>query len=232
MKQRKIDGEVIQSTIRLGVGLHRELSKIAYERGISMSALVEIILEAYVREVQILDNRRTQMESISKANSMNTYNFSSFDSDLGTVFVVTASDGVKKIIFGKEYFENFTANLKGIDLIEGGEAEKLINELRLYMNGKTKGFQPKLDLSSGTPFQISVWKKLLEIPYGKVKTYGEIAEELGRPNASRAVGNAVGANPIPIIVPCHRVVASNGLGGYSGGIEKKKKLLQIEGVLS
>jgi methylated-DNA-[protein]-cysteine S-methyltransferase len=88
-----------------------------------------------------------------------------------------------------------------------------------------------LDLSSGTPFQISVWRALLKIPYGKVTTYGAIAKRVSNPQAARAVGNAVGANPIPIIVPCHRVVATNGLGGYSCGIEIKKSLLGTEGIL-
>ncbi|MGH7888970.1 MAG: methylated-DNA--[protein]-cysteine S-methyltransferase, partial [Thermodesulfobacteriota bacterium] len=94
-----------------------------------------------------------------------------------------------------------------------------------------KEFQTKLDLSSGTPFQISVWGELLKIPYGTVTTYGEIAKRVGNPDGARAVGNAVGANPLPIIVPCHRVVASNGLGGYSGGMEIKKSLLRTEGIL-
>ncbi len=83
----------------------------------------------------------------------------------------------------------------------------------------------------GTAFQRKVWKAIARIPFGKVKTYGEIAREIGSPNAARAVGAACGANPLPLFVPCHRVVASNGaLGGFSGGLGIKKKLLRLENV--
>ena len=86
---------------------------------------------------------------------------------------------------------------------------------------------------SGTPFQRAVWKEIDKIPYGKIVTYGEIARNIGRPKAARAVANACGANPNPITTPCHRVICSNGnIGGYSGvgGIKKKIELLRKEGV--
>ena len=86
---------------------------------------------------------------------------------------------------------------------------------------------------SGTPFQRAVWKEIDKIPYGKIVTYGEIARNIGRPKAARAVANACGANPNPITTPCHRVICSNGdIGGYSGvgGIKKKIELLREEGV--
>ena len=83
----------------------------------------------------------------------------------------------------------------------------------------------------GTPFQVSVWKEMLKIPAGSTRSYAEVARRIGRPKAFRAVAQACGANPIPIVVPCHRVVASGGkLGGYTGGIEKKLSLLAAEGV--
>ena len=165
------------------------------------------------------------------SNSMNPINFSCFDSILGTLFVISTPKGISRIIFGKDRFKEFIRNLDGVKLTEGGEAEKSAKEVHLYLEGKLKEFQSKLDLSSGTPFQISVWRELLKIPYGRVKTYGEIAEKIGNSRAARAVGSAVGANPISIIVPCHRVVATNGLGGYSCGIEIKRKLLRNEGVI-
>ena len=87
-----------------------------------------------------------------------------------------------------------------------------------------------LDLR-GTPFQVSVWKDMLTIPAGSTRSYAEVARRIGRPKAFRAVAQACGANPVPIVVPCHRVVASGGkLGGYTGGIEKKLVLLANEGV--
>jgi methylated-DNA-[protein]-cysteine S-methyltransferase len=167
-----------------------------------------------------------------KNNSMNTSSFSYFDSILGTIFVISTSKGISRVMFGGDKFDEFLSSLTGAKLIEGGEAEKSAREIHLYLEGNLKEFQVRLDLSSGTPFQISVWKELLKIPYGKVRTYGEIAEKIGNPRAARAVGNAVGANPIPIIIPCHRVVATNGLGGYSCGVEIKKKLLRLEGATS
>jgi len=162
---------------------------------------------------------------------MNSSNFSSIDSILGTIYIISSPTGVSNIIFGISRFEQFIMGLNGVTLTEGGFAEKPAKEILLYLKGRVKRFETKLDLSSGTPFQISVWEELLKIPYGEVKNYGGIAKEIGNPGAARAVGNAVGANPVPIIIPCHRVVATNGLGGYSCGIEIKKKLLRAEGVI-
>ena len=86
-----------------------------------------------------------------------------------------------------------------------------------------------LDLH-GTPFQVAVWKEMLRIPAGETLSYGDVARNIGRPRAFRAVAQACGANPVPVVVPCHRVVASNGLGGYTGGIERKIALLRAEGI--
>lgn len=103
------------------------------------------------------------------------------------------------------------------------------SEIGAYFRGELESFSVKLS-QNGTQFQKSVWSALLEIPYGEVVTYGELARAIGRPRASRAVGGANGKNKIPIIVPCHRVVASGGLGGYSGagGVATKAWLLNFE----
>jgi O-6-methylguanine DNA methyltransferase len=91
---------------------------------------------------------------------------------------------------------------------------------------------PPLDLSGGTPFQQNVWRALQKISRGKTRSYGEIARQIGKPRAVRAVGGACGANSIPIFVPCHRVLAANGkLGGFSGGSNWKRKLLAREGIV-
>ena len=91
---------------------------------------------------------------------------------------------------------------------------------------------PPLDLTCGTKFRRRVWTELRRIPRGETRSYGEIADDLGRLKAARAVGGACGANPIPVLIPCHRVLAaSGGLGGFSGGLEWKRRLLAIEGVL-
>jgi O-6-methylguanine DNA methyltransferase len=104
------------------------------------------------------------------------------------------------------------------------------DELRRYFAGERVQFSCPLDLR-GTAFQLAVWQELRHIPYGETRSYGEIAQAIGRPTASRAVGAANGANPVAIIVPCHRVIGSNGaLTGYGGGLSTKAWLLSLEGI--
>jgi methylated-DNA-[protein]-cysteine S-methyltransferase len=105
----------------------------------------------------------------------------------------------------------------------------LREELSEYFAGKRRTFTIPL-APKGTPFQLAVWNALLEIPYGATTSYSELAFRIGKPSAVRAVGAANGANPIPVIIPCHRVIGANGsLTGYGGGIERKQWLLALEG---
>ncbi len=107
---------------------------------------------------------------------------------------------------------------------------KAVKQLGEYFQGKRRVFEIPLRFH-GTEFQCKVWEELRRIPYGKVITYGELARRLGNPKAARAVGGANGCNPIPIIVPCHRVIATGErLGGFGSGIDIKKRLLHLEGV--
>lgn len=109
-------------------------------------------------------------------------------------------------------------------------ALQVIKELDEYFAGKRTAFDVPLDLSYGTDFQIKVWQALCQIPYGQTMSYKELAERVGKPTAFRACANANGKNPISLIVPCHRVVASDGgLGGYTGGVSIKETLLALEG---
>lgn len=118
-------------------------------------------------------------------------------------------------------------------LVEGEEVAPLsqaIDQLRRYFAGERLQFSCPLDLR-GTPFQVAVWQELYRIPYGATRSYAQIAEAIGRPKAVRAVGAANGANPVAVIVPCHRVIGSNGaLTGYGGGLPMKTWLLALEGV--
>jgi len=103
-------------------------------------------------------------------------------------------------------------------------------ELHAYFDGRLREFSIPLK-AEGTDFQMSVWEALQEIPYGETLSYKEVAEQIGKPKAARAIGGAVGKNPIPIIIPCHRVLAAGGkLGGFAGGTDIKKWLLAIEGI--
>src|SRR6202030_2498256 len=107
-----------------------------------------------------------------------------------------------------------------------------VRELEEYFAGKRREFSFPLDLR-GTDFQRACWRALLAIPYGETRTYADIARAVGKPNAFRAVGMANNRNPIAIVVPCHRVIASDGtLCGYGGGLDVKRKLLELEGALS
>ena len=103
-----------------------------------------------------------------------------------------------------------------------------VRQLRAYFAGELREFQLPLDLT-GTEFQKRVWRELLKIPYGETRSYAQLAEALESPNAVRAVGAANGANPIAIVVPCHRVIGAGGkLVGYGGGLELKRRLLDLE----
>jgi methylated-DNA-[protein]-cysteine S-methyltransferase len=107
--------------------------------------------------------------------------------------------------------------------------EQTVRLLQRYFNGEEVLFDLPLDLRYYTPFQRSVWRAAAGIPFGETRSYQWIAERINKPRAARAVGQAVGANPVPVVIPCHRVITSAGtLGGFSGGLELKKKLLRLE----
>lgn len=145
--------------------------------------------------------------------------------------VYSSSIGIVRVDLGKVLSKKIIGKkirVKEDDQILFG----VIDELKEYFEVGRKAFSVPLDLR-GTFFQLNVWNELMKIPYGDVVAYKDIAERLGNPNLVRAVGRANGANPIPIIIPCHRVIYSNDkLGGYTGGEKIKKKLLTIEGCLS
>ena len=115
---------------------------------------------------------------------------------------------------------------------ESAFAERLRTDFTDYFTEKAVDFTGyELEPETGTEFQRWVWEVLRRIPYGETRTYRWVAEAIGKPDSVRAVGNACGANPVPIIQPCHRIVASDGsLGGFSGGISLKRKLLSLEGI--
>jgi len=108
-------------------------------------------------------------------------------------------------------------------------ARPLTRQFQRYAAGEPVKFRVRLDLTGATPFQRRVWQVLRTIPFGETRSYAWVARRIGQPQAARAVGAACGANPVPIIIPCHRVVASDGsLGGFSGGLRWKKRLLALE----
>ena len=115
-------------------------------------------------------------------------------------------------------------------IIRGAWLRAAARQLAQYLAGTRQAFDLPLDLSGGTPFQQAVWRALLAIPSGATTSYGALARALGSPTAVRAVGAAVGRNPISIVVPCHRVLGAGGaLTGYAGGLARKQALLRLEG---
>ncbi len=118
--------------------------------------------------------------------------------------------------------------------IEEGAPLPWRSELQRVLQGYLEGRARELPFPVrfwGTPFEKRVWETISEIPYGEVRTYAWVAERLGKPGALRAVGRALAANPLPLFIPCHRIVARRGLGGFSQGLEIKRMLLELEGVL-
>ncbi len=115
---------------------------------------------------------------------------------------------------------------------EGHHIKAAQSAIEAYLKGKSRSFNLPIDLDGQTPFQKKVWQMLQTIPYGRVRSYGWVARKIGKPRAARAVGAACGANPVPLLVPCHRVGAGDGSrGGFSGGLHNKKRLLKLEGIL-
>ena len=145
----------------------------------------------------------------------------------GAVAVCTARGRVVEVSFVESSVQSFAESDSDASL-----AKKAANQLGEYFAGKRKHFELPLRFS-GTKFQEQIWKEIAKVPFGETATYKDLATRIGKPKASRAVGGAVGANPIGIIVGCHRILGSSGkLTGYSGGsgVPTKKKLLELEGI--
>ena len=155
-------------------------------------------------------------------------NYCYFESPIGPLLIAGDQEAIRHILFPKNgkpakpergWMESTT-----------GPIAQTVMQLREYFAGRRTDFDLPLALE-GTPFQRSVWRALQEIPYGETISYGELARRVGNPKASRAVGSANGANRIPIVIPCHRVIASGGkLGGFGGGLPVKERLLALESV--
>ena len=147
------------------------------------------------------------------------------DSPIGPLLLVADDAGLRQIAFPK----NGRAAEAEPELREDRSVfRELMSQLEVYFQGELETFDIRL-APEGTAFQQNVWHELCKIPYGGTISYGELARRIGNPRASRAVGLANGSNPIPIIIPCHRVIGSNGkLTGYGGGLHIKQKLLALE----
>jgi methylated-DNA-[protein]-cysteine S-methyltransferase len=156
---------------------------------------------------------------------MNTISYTTIESPVGPLLLAGEVDGLRLVHFAsgrrpKPLRSNWVENETPFREVK--------HQLQQYFAGKRKDFELPLVLE-GTEFQLLVWRNLQKIPYGETVSYGQLARRIGSPDAARAVGLANGSNPIPIIIPCHRVIGSNGdLTGFGGGLPIKKKLLELE----
>ncbi|MGA8491984.1 MAG: methylated-DNA--[protein]-cysteine S-methyltransferase [Terriglobales bacterium] len=151
--------------------------------------------------------------------------YTQIESPLGPLLLVADDAGLREILFVKGRHQ---AEPESSWIEDKAPFVETIRQLQAYFAGELENFILEL-APEGTPFQLEVWRRLCDIPYGETISYGELAGRIGNPKASRAVGLANGSNPIPIVIPCHRVIGSNGkLTGYGGGLPIKEKLLALE----
>ncbi len=157
--------------------------------------------------------------------------YTTFDTDMGWVGILASAKGLRRVTVPQPSAQE-AQQLLG-SLIHATSAphlfDNLIQRFRIYFGGHRVPFPDQLDLSGATTFQRQVWETNRLIPYGETRSYAWVAQQIWQPRAVRAVGQALGKNPLPIIIPCHRVITSNGkLGGFGGGVEMKKRLLSLE----
>ncbi|MFC1913765.1 methylated-DNA--[protein]-cysteine S-methyltransferase [Chloroflexota bacterium] len=155
-----------------------------------------------------------------------------FETDAGWMGLLASPGGLRRVTLPQESAQAVRQQL-GASLNFATEAphlfDKLVHRFKRYFKGEKVAFPDELDLVDVTYFQRKVWEATRSIPYGETRSYTWIAEQIKKPMAVRAVGQALGRNPLPVIVPCHRVLAKSGkLGGFTGGIELKRNLLNME----
>ena len=155
-----------------------------------------------------------------------------FKTDMGWIGISGSTDGLLRITLPQPSVHE-VRQLLGDSVSRAIWSPQLFDDLmerlKVYFSGHRTTFPDKLDLSRATHFQREVWETTRLIPYGETRSYTWVAEQIKKPRAVRAAGQALGKNPLPIIIPCHRVVASDGkLGGFSGGVEMKRHLLSLE----
>ena len=170
----------------------------------------------------------------AKREGLATIGYDVLASPLGPLWVAVGPKGVTTIHYGDEPSDSELRRLVRVYgpgvVPDHKRSGALARELDEYFRGRRHEFDIDVDLSGLTPFQTRVLSATAKIPFGQVRTYGTVAKSAGNAKASRAAGGALNHNPIPIVVPCHRVVGSNGsLVGYAGGLDVKRKLLAIEG---
>lgn len=173
----------------------------------------------------------------ASAEGLADVSYAPVDSPFGTLHAAVTNRGLVRIAFPEESVDSVLERLSqrlSPRIVEAPAAlDSVRRELDEYFAGRRHDFDVPLDWTLIGPFGRRVLHATAEIPYGGVLSYAEVAAEAGSPRGSRAAGNALGSNPIPIVIPCHRVLRSGGaLGGYGGGLDRKRMLLELEGALA
>ena len=176
------------------------------------------------------------LASRAQADGLLDVAYGTLDSPLGELTVFVTPRGVLRIAYpnepGEAVFDEVADRVSPRVLRAPARTDAARRELDSYFAGTRRSFDLPIDWSLVRGFATAVLRATVDVPFGQVTTYGSVARAAGSPHAARAAGNALGSNPIPIIVPCHRVLhADGGLGGYSGGLERKRLLLHLEGSL-
>lgn len=158
-----------------------------------------------------------------------------FNTDMGWVGILGSAKGLRCVTLPQRSAQEGRQLLGKIDDATWAPHlfDDLVQRFKLYFSGHMVTFPDELDFSGATPFHLRAWEQTRLIPYGETRSYAWVAEQVGRPGAARAVGQAMASNPLPIIIPCHRVITSDGrLGGFGGGLEMKRQLLSLEAAAS
>ncbi|HEV2249005.1 MAG TPA: methylated-DNA--[protein]-cysteine S-methyltransferase [Candidatus Limnocylindria bacterium] len=182
----------------------------------------------------VIGEARERLLARAKKEGLATVGYGVLGSPLGPLWVAIGPKGVTTIHYGDEPSERELRRLVRVYgpgvVPDPKRSSALARELDQYFRGRRRDFDIDVDLSGLTPFQTKILRATAKIPFGDVSTYRSVARRAGNEKASRAAGGALNSNPIPIVVPCHRVVGSNGsLVGYAGGLDVKRRLLAIEG---
>lgn len=174
--------------------------------------------------------------AVERARASAAVHYTSLAAPIGRVLVAVGDAGLVRVSF-RQSESAFVAELEGQlgmrAVRSPSETAEVVEQLRAYFAGRRRRFDVPVDLRHVTPFVRRVLNATMQVPAGNLVSYGDIARRIGQPKGSRAVGQALGRNPIPIVIPCHRVIAAGGrIGGYGGGLAIKRRLLRLEGSLA
>ncbi len=174
--------------------------------------------------------------AVDRTRASAAVHYTSLAAPIGRVLVAVGDAGLVRVSF-RQSESAFAAELEGQlgmrAVRSPSETAEVVEQLRAYFAGRRRRFDVPVDLRHVTPFVRRVLTATMQVPAGNLVSYGDIARRIGQPKGSRAVGQALGRNPIPIVIPCHRVIAAGGrIGGYGGGLAIKRRLLRLEGSLA